>query len=215
MYRCEAASIEGFIQQLAVSYVGQGYWFYVSGVVPDRKNPRAVDAKLMTRYGVDISKWARARRKVGGLANVHYIRHDRFWVLLATKGSHRFFSDEPNFKDIREKPLKFEGYSISYKHGADGKWHPSIRLHPDRYRELKAYFLDLATHRSAERLAIEFQSLRLVPYAPVRRQLLDILRAVNRCRCVAGFEPLPTSMLRLRKWVIRPFADSTERAAAA
>ena len=214
MYRCEATSIEGFIQQLAVSYVGQGYWFYVSGVVPDRKDPRAVDAKLMTRYGVDISKWARARRKVGGLANVHYIRHDRFWVLLATKGVHRFFRDEPNFKDIRQKPLKFEGYSISYKHGADGKWHPSIRLHPDRYRELKAYFVDLATHRSAERLGIEFQALRAVPYAPVRRQLLDILRAVNRIRKEAGFAPLPTSVLRLRKWVIRPFADSSERAAA-
>ena len=67
MYRYETTSVEGFIQQLAVSYVGQGYWFYVSGVVPDRKDPRAVDTKLMTRYGVDISKWARARRKVGAV----------------------------------------------------------------------------------------------------------------------------------------------------
>jgi hypothetical protein len=214
MYRCETTSVEGFIQQLAVSYVGQGYWFYVCGSVPEHKDPRAVDAKLMTRYGVDISKWARARRKAGGLANVHYIRHERFWVLLATKGVHRFFHDEPNFKDIRHKPLKFEGYSISYKHGADGKWHPSIRLHPDRYRELKAYFVDLATHRSAQRLRLEFEALQVVPYAPIRRQLLDILRAINRARDDAGFEPLPTAVLRLRKWVIRPFGTPRERAAA-
>ncbi len=70
----------------------------------------------------------------------------------------------------------------------------SIRLHPDRYRELKAYFVDLATHRTAERLWLESEALRVVPYAPIGRQCLDILRAVNRARSGAGFEPLPTSV---------------------
>ena len=37
MYRCEAASVEGFIQQLAVSYVAKGYWFYVTGRIPHHK----------------------------------------------------------------------------------------------------------------------------------------------------------------------------------
>jgi len=68
VYRCEATSAEGFVQQLAVSYVGHGYWFYVTGVVPDGKDPLAVDRKLIDRYGVDASKWARARRKRAGLA---------------------------------------------------------------------------------------------------------------------------------------------------
>ena len=35
-YRCAATSVGGFIQQLAVSYVGRGYWFYVTGVIPER-----------------------------------------------------------------------------------------------------------------------------------------------------------------------------------
>src|SRR5689334_18499210 len=95
MYRCEATSIAGFVQQLAVSYIGNGYWFYVSGYVPEKKDPKMVDAKLIERYGIDVSKWVRTRRKKGGLANIHYIRHDRFWVLIATKGQHEFFASEP------------------------------------------------------------------------------------------------------------------------
>lgn len=208
MYRCEATSVEGFIQQLAVGYVGHGYWFYVTGRVPPTKDPARVDAKLMFRYGVNISKWARARRKVAGYANLHYLRHRDFWVLLASKGESRFFQDETNIRDIREQPLTFEGYCISYKRGSDGKWHSSVRLHPSMYRELKAHFVDLAVHRSAEGLRREFDSLRLVPYAPVRRQLLNVLRAVNRLRRFTGFEPIPSGVLRLRKWAIRTFDNS-------
>ena len=29
----EASTLEGFIQQLAVSYVARGHWFYVTGTV--------------------------------------------------------------------------------------------------------------------------------------------------------------------------------------
>lgn len=45
------------------------------------------------------------------------------------------------------------------------------------------------------------------PYAPVRRQLLNILRAVNRVRQAAGFESVPVSALRLRRRVVRPFGE--------
>ena len=63
MYYCEATSIEGFVQQLAVSYLKNGYWFYVTGFVPEGKNSETVDRKLIDRYEIDISKWTRARRK--------------------------------------------------------------------------------------------------------------------------------------------------------
>jgi hypothetical protein len=33
-YRCEATSVEGFLQQLAVAYITTGYWFYVTGEIP-------------------------------------------------------------------------------------------------------------------------------------------------------------------------------------
>ncbi len=47
MYQCQAATVAGFIQQLAVAYVRHGYWFYVKGEIPARKDPQKVDAKLM------------------------------------------------------------------------------------------------------------------------------------------------------------------------
>ena len=46
-YRCEATSVAGFVQQLAVAYVGRGYIFYVTGEIPEKKDPRVVDAKLV------------------------------------------------------------------------------------------------------------------------------------------------------------------------
>src|SRR5208337_4535619 len=90
-YHCEATTVEGFIQQLAVCYVGRGYWFYVTGFIPPDKDPRAVDEKLIGRYDIDISKWSRARRKQTGQASVQYLRFRQFFVLLATLGKHRFF----------------------------------------------------------------------------------------------------------------------------
>jgi hypothetical protein len=43
------------------------------------------------------------------------------------------------------------------------------------------------------------------PYAPIRRQFLNLLRAVNRARKAAGFELLPKEVLPLRRRVVRPF----------
>ncbi len=206
-YRCEAISIEGFVQQLAISYIGHGYWFYVTGIIPERKDPRRVDEKLLEQYDADLSKWTRARHRRAGLANVHYIRHGRFFVLIASRGRHRFFEDEPNHKDVRRDPIRFAGYSIGYRMGVDRRMHPSVRIHPDEYRTLKAYLLSIACHRSVEKLIGEFRRIRFEPYAPVRRQLLNLLRAVNRLRAEAGFEPVPISALRLRRRVVKPFGE--------
>jgi len=206
-YRYEAASVEGFVQQLALAYVGHGHWFYVTGIVPEHKDPRRVDEKLMAQYGVGVSKWARARRKRAGQANVHYLRHGRFWVLIASRGQHRFFQDEPNHKDIRRDPIRYGGYSIGYRLGVDRRRHPSVRIHPDEYRKLRAYLLDIACHRSVASLALEFRRIRFEGYAPVRRQLLNLLRVVNRARQTASFEPVPVSALRLRRRVVRPFYE--------
>jgi hypothetical protein len=212
-YRCEAESAAGFVQQLAVSYIGHGYVFYVTGEIPAAKDPATVDAKLIARYGIGISRWARTRRKKAGLANMHYLRYGRFFVLLASHGEHRFFTDEPNFRDVRRDAIRFAGYSISLKKGADGRLHPSVRIHSDEYRKLKAYLLDLAPHRSVENLSAVFAAVPFERYAPVRRQLLNLWRAVNRARGEAGFEPVPLSALRLRRRVVRAFA--TEKLAEA
>lgn len=210
MYRCRAVLLPGFIQQLAVAYVAHGYWFYVPGWVPFDKDVEAVDRKLIEKYGIDLSKWERARRKKAGLANLHYLRHGRTFILIATHGQHRFFEEEASvICDIRRSPFKVGGYSVSHRNG-----HASVRIAQESYKRLKAYLTDLAPRRSAEHMAEEFRMIHHEPYAPVRRQLLNLLRAVNRARKQAGFEPVPTSCLRLRRRIYKPFEDGCWNSAA-
>ena len=90
-YRCEATSVAGFVQQLAVSYIGRGYFFYVRGEIPEKKDPRVVDENITGKYGIAIGKKARALRKASGLANIQYLRFERSFVLLATHGRHPVF----------------------------------------------------------------------------------------------------------------------------
>lgn len=205
-YRVEATTVEGFVQQLAVAYVQRGYFFYVTGTIPARKNPAAVDAKLLVKYGVDLSRWARVRRKRAGLANHHYIRLARFFVLLATAGEGTFFAEEAAaIRDARRVPIKFGGYAIGYSGG-----HVRVRIEQRLYRDLKAYFLDLATRRSAEQLVGEFRRyMDFEPYAPVRSQCLCVLRGVNRARAAAGLEPVP-GRFRTRRRIVKPFEPDGE-----
>jgi hypothetical protein len=213
IYQHVAASERAFVQQLAVAYVNHGYWYYVKGCIPGRKDVIQVDAKLMARYDVAISKWARARRKRQGLANVHYLRHGRFFVLIATRGLHKFFDDEgDSVKDIRREPIRFAGYSISYRMGVDRKWHASVRIHPVEYNGLKTFYLDLATRSSLEPMLRELARVPFEPYAPVRRQLLNVLRAVNRARKTAGFEPVPPTAIRLSRRIVKVFTPAEEAA---
>lgn len=58
-YRCEAATLDGFLAQL-VRYVASGHYFYVTGVVPERKDPAQVNRKLIDPYGIDPSGTAPA-----------------------------------------------------------------------------------------------------------------------------------------------------------
>jgi hypothetical protein len=211
VYRCEARSLEGFLQQLACCYIARGYHYYVVGEIPEGKDPRSIDARIIDRFGIDMSRFARARRKRAGLANAQYIRFRRFFVLLATepRGTHAFYLQHSpsQIRFIKDTPIALGGYSIGYHRGADRKWHVSVRIHPNRYRNVKAYLLDLATKRSLDKLEQEFLDLRFEPYAPVRRQLFSLLRAVNQSRAVAGLPKLPWSCLRLRRRIVRPFDE--------
>lgn len=47
-------------------------------------------------------------------------------------------------------------------------------------------------------------------YALVRRQLLTILRAVNKARASMGYELVPHSALLLRRHIVEPFAAPSE-----
>lgn len=130
--------------------------------------------------------------------------------MIATKGRHEFWQREAAvIKDIRRAPISFAGYSIGCRRGIDRRWHASVRIHQDTYHEEKAYLLDIACQRSVTALVSELQrGLSFEPYAPVRRQSLNILRAVNKARATAGLEAIPHSCLRFRRRIVQPFGAS-------
>jgi hypothetical protein len=183
-YRCVAVSVAGFVQQLAVGYVSNGYYFYVSGVLPPHKDPLQTDSKILADYDIAVSRWTRARRKKAGQASVQYLRCGRFFVIIATHGSHPFFAAEAKrLRDIRKTPVYFMGYSIGCRRErGGGAYHASVRVNEEYLCELKEKFLRLATRATFAELCREFQSLPFEPYAPVGNQLCSLLRAVNRCR---------------------------------
>ena len=95
-----------------------GYWFYVMGRVPDYKDPSSVDEKLIAKYGIAVSESTRGagRNSAWRICNTFAI--DRLFVILATHGRHFFKENESGaVRDIRRVPIKFQGYSISYRPG--------------------------------------------------------------------------------------------------
>ncbi len=207
------------MQQIACCYLRHGYWFYVTGHIPAHKDVAIIDRKLIEKYGIDVSESTRARRKHLGRANLQYIRFGRLFAIVATKGEHEFFAIESgSIHDIRHTPLKIGGYSISYRRGGrmrsgdkDHTWHAHVEIDRRHYLDLKARVLDLATHRSVENLSQEFYGIPYEPYAPIRRQLLNIWRAVNLARRAAGFSKIPVEVLPLRRRIVRPFGNVSTR----
>lgn len=223
-YRCEATTLTGFVQQLAANILPHGYWLYVRGVVPEGKEPQAVDQKLMAKYEIDISRQQRARRKLAGQANLHYLRLGRDWIILATKGEHRFFTEEAaSIRDARKIPIQIGGYSLRVARGGflkkgegepfatpDSRYRVRVQISRQSYRDIRAHLVSLACHRSPKNLAKELWALQYEPYAPIRRQLLNVLRLVNKARSEAGYAKLSPDVLRYKRQIVKPFETETE-----
>lgn len=202
-YRYEATSAEGFVQQLAVCYLRNRYWFYVQGEIPPGKPPAKVDEKILARYEVERSKWSKARSWRRGQPKLQYLRYERTFVLVATNGDggHPFFVEErANIRDARIRPINFYGYSIGYRDG-----HPYVRIATAQYRELVEAFLNSALSASGETLAARFRSLPFEPYGPVKVQLRRLLQRVNELRRSAGLSRVDPQVLCAKRRAIRPF----------
>jgi hypothetical protein len=227
-YRWEATSITGFVQQLACNYLPHGYWFYVTGRIPEGKPVQAVDRKLLEKYGVALNRSQRSRRKKAGLANLHYLRFERDWLLLATHGRHEFFAEErERVRDVRSHPIHFAGYSLTVRRGeylrkaadaaspaVDGRYRVRVQIGREQLRIIKPYLLDFAIRRSAQWLAYELWNLPFEPYAPVRKQLLSLLRMINANRRAAGLPAVEPKALRLRRQIVSPFGIGEQDVAA-
>ncbi len=115
-YRYEVTSIEGLVQRVATHLLTKGYYFFVQGHVPEGKDPRALDQKLLSRYDVVKTEGARYWRKTQGLANIQYVRFGRAWYLLATHGDHFIRAGEAkNLRDARKAPIQLGPYSVYVK----------------------------------------------------------------------------------------------------
>jgi hypothetical protein len=218
-YKYEVTSLTGFLQRVATHLLPKGYYFFVQGTLPEGKDPAALDAKLLAKYDVAKSEGARRWRKQQGLGNVQYVRFERSWILLATHGDHAIREGEgDNLKDVRRVPIRIGDYSLTVKRGnflqklspdhlplPDGRWRVRVLIAREPYRELCAYFLSIACHRRADTLAAELYALPHIPYAPVRKQLLKLLRLINAKRQAAGYSKIPYSALRFRRPIVKAF----------
>lgn len=219
-YQYKAASIEGAIQLIAASYLRHGYYWYVTGDIPEGKPADAIDAKLLSKYQIDVSEWERRRRKKAGLANAHYLRFKNWFIILVSDGHHKMKQpagqggEKESIRDARRYPIKLGGYSISYRRAGiqeSGRkcerFCAHVRIESKKYAQLKATFESLATHRTAENLSHEFKNLPFARYAPIRRQLLVLARMVNNKRKPHGFEPIAYSSLGLRRTPVKVYEE--------
>lgn len=237
MYRWEVSSSRGLVQQLASNILPHGYWFYVTGIVPLNKDPRQVDQKLMWKYGVSISRQQRVRRRQAGLANIHYLRFRQFWILLATHGEHAFFREEAALvRDARKVPIMIDGYSLSVKRGnylhgqlrnhdqsgerlplqaasqppglrEDGRMRSRVQIARQEYLGLLAMYRHQACRRSLAELSQELRLLPWEPYAPIRKQQLNLLRIINQQRRTAGLQAVPIEVLRTKRRIVKVFVQ--------
>ena len=85
-----------------------------------------------------------------------------------------------------------------------------IQIGREQYQNLSAYFMSIACHRSVKRLSKELCDIPFEPYAPVRKQLLNILRHVNSKRQSAGYEKIPTKVFRYKRRIVSPFESPSQ-----
>ena len=76
-YRCEATTVEGFVQQVAVGYLPNGFRYYVSGIIRDGKDPRVIDARIVEKYQLADDKFERYRRKKRSIVRCRRTFNDR------------------------------------------------------------------------------------------------------------------------------------------
>jgi len=218
-YKYEVTTLVGFLQRVATHLLPKGYYFFVQGTLPEGKDPAALDAKFLSKYDVSKSEGARRWRKSQGLGNVQYVRFKGSWILLATHGDHPIREGEgTNLRDVRRVPIRISDYALYVKRGnylkkfagddqptPDGRWRVRVLIAREPYRELCAYFLSIACHRRAEALAEELYALPYEPYAPVRKQLLKLLRLMNAKRQAAGYSKISPTCLRFKRMIVQSF----------
>ena len=173
------------VQLIACNLLPHGYWFHVSGVIPEGKDPELADAKLILRYSCHTPKDRARRRRRGGMATVRYLRSGRFFILLATHGKGEFFQRE-EFRDARENSIIVGGYSLSVNRETKKVL---VKLHRDTVKRYQRLILERVgwSRKSWESL---FWRLPFLPFKGVRDDVFRLLNYLNRCRKQLRLQPV-------------------------
>jgi hypothetical protein len=214
-YRCLADSEEGFLA-LIVNYMTHGFYFYSGVPGPGKGEWDKVDRNIVVKYGLTASPEEWSVRRLSGQAKTQYVRFGNFAVVLSTYGIGRFFESESDIRDFRRDPLRVGDYSVSLKYDnallakGEKKLRGSVRIHPEAYRRVKAHMVCSAKRWSQEECERHFQTLPFEPYAPVRRQLLNLWRRANRLRGEASLEKMAITCVRLKRRKVKVYREGAE-----
>ena len=188
MRQYEARTFGDFLRKIAYDYARYGYTEYAVREIPQGKDIRAVDEKLLRVYGVTYHYTTRAKRRKAGKANVAYVRYKRRFILMAQPGEGETWNRVVR-RNLQVEPLLIGGYELRVR----GKT-PVITIAERRWRRVRALVLGLALHpepRVRHLLVTWLQ--RVFPYSfpGIVQQKRRLVRAVNRRRKTAGL-PLVT-----------------------
>ena len=226
-----ATSRRGFIHQIVSAWVRNDYYFYVQGKLPKKKGFLEFDRKIITRYPVVMKASRRYSRKKRDIINVAYLRYERYWIMLATRGKHEETkeglwdwraAEAMNIRNCRRgQPIRFFGYSISSGRGdyilkrkmrnpdgppeRDNKYRVRVQISRKALQQLRTELLSQARIRREDWFRSYFWNLPYEPYAPVRKQLLRLLRQINASRSAVGLSKLPSDIIRMKQQRVKVF----------
>jgi hypothetical protein len=186
--QCETKTVGDFLYRVAMGGFRFGYVRYAVRDIPDGKDLAVIDRKLLDTYGVTRCRMKRLRDRRRGIASVQYVRCDRTFILMATKGDHTAFSKVCSF-DARISPLHFGGYSIGFSGDA-----VSVRVAQDEWQPVYARLIASAL-RDKQSVEQKFSSLSYCKFPGVLAQLRSAERMINQKRRIAGLETVKVKVL--------------------
>jgi hypothetical protein len=193
-------SIGDVLNQIT-AHVCEGYFHYSVLRSPDGSS--AFDLDVVE----EIERIILGARNAGISHQVQYLRIGKSALLLSTLAS--FFGPQSRFGDIRETPIDFDGYQITWQETeVRGVYGTKIEISPD-FMEMHALAYPRvarkesgATVANAIRKLLEFRSPEIIT------QVETIFLAVNKARKEAGLELVSRAEAGLPEAVVLPIASA-------
>lgn len=162
----EVLTYQGFLQQ-TVRLFGLGYYHYSLTLYPKQKETKwpGIDDKIVAKYPLfDLDKYQRARRKKRGLLNAHFIRFNRFALMLRTTGADDCdLLTAEQWQDVRRSRLVLPGLWQDLDFAIvqpDGVF--TVTLDKPCWHRVKDYYVQIAKSKVPVPLIVkEFERLDL------------------------------------------------------